>query len=69
MFYIVPVIAFSIVLSIPKFFETRLLFLDGNDMAEITAPRLIISYEITPLRSDPNYIRYKFKGLSIFNMS
>ena len=74
--YVIPVIIFSIILNLPKFFETKIvynsekkqidfsLFKNGSIENMEALMKLLkkgensISYEMTSLRNNPDYIRY-----------
>ena len=77
--YVVPVVIFSVLINIPKFFETRIvnssdrtqidfsLFKNGSlgpnfvnwvkNVQNKTFQKNEISYEMTSLRNNPDYIR------------
>ena len=55
MMYVIPVIIISILLNIPKFLETEILFItEINDNNETES---YVTYDLTELRQDPDYIR------------
>ena len=82
--YIIPVLVFSVVLNIPKFFETRIVYSKGSHCYNLTifdstvyldidfslaknfssllellkAQEDKISFEMTELRDNPDYIRF-----------
>ena len=58
--FLVPIIMFSVVLNIPRFFETEILTSTRNITSDgnITFVVETVSYDVTPLRMDPDYIRY-----------
>ena len=51
MFYVVPSLAFSIILNVPKFLEAKLITIEVEDDN-------ITDYDVTELRVDPDYIYY-----------
>ena len=73
--YVVPVIVFSLVLNLPKFFETKIVYNSGKNQIDFSLfkngsienmealMKLLkmgentISYEMTSLRNNPDYIR------------
>ena len=67
--YVLPVVLFSAVMNIPKFFETELYYqpvypnLNETAMYNLTEAEMEelldwkIQYNMTELRSDPDYIR------------
>jgi len=76
-YYVFPVISFSIILNLPKFFETRIVFNEVSDnqkynfsslfFSNVTTledikmtlhPTQRITYEMTELRDNPDYIRF-----------
>ena len=74
--YVIPVIIFSALLNIPKFFETKIVYNSGQSpidfsmfkngsignieelMQILQKKENTISYEMTSLRNNPDYIRY-----------
>ena len=74
--YVIPVIIFSIILNLPKFFETKIVYNSGKKQIDFSLfkngsienmealMKLLkkgensISYEMTSLRNNPDYIRY-----------
>ena len=54
--YILPALLLSVVLNIPKFFETELVTIERTDARNVTV--LLIDYNITDLRLHPDYILY-----------
>ena len=54
--FIVPSLLLSILLNIPKFFETKLVLQNFKDENNDTYS--VMDFEITSLRLDPNYIYY-----------
>ena len=73
--YVIPVVIFSIILNLPKFFETQIVFNSGQHHVDFSMfkngsidnieaiKKLLekgentISYEMTSLRNNPDYIR------------
>ena len=54
--YVIPVIVISTIINIPKFLETELVF--GKHVNEDNVTIIDhISYDLTELRKDPDYIR------------
>ena len=53
--YVIPVIVISTIINIPKFLETELVF--GKNVTEDNVTIIDISYDLTELRKDPDYIR------------
>ena len=54
--YVIPVIVISTIINIPKFLETELVF--GKHASEDNVTIIdYISYDLTELRKDPDYIR------------
>ena len=53
--YVIPVIVISTIINIPKFLETELVFGEEVDGDNVTVQ--YISYDLTELRKDPDYIR------------
>ena len=53
--YVIPVIMVSVALNIPKFFETEIIYVkeEQNNMTFT-----YVTYDLTDLRKDPDYIRY-----------
>ena len=57
MMYVIPVIILSVLLNVPKFLETELLFItETEDNSTIS----YVTYDLTDLRQDPDYIRFVF---------
>ena len=66
-YYILPVLLGSVLLIIPKFFETQLVYSDSEDntaeyfldenQTNETSKENEIFYEMTSLRNNPHYIR------------
>ena len=58
--FLVPVIMFNVLLNIPRFYETELLTSARNITSDgnITVLVETVYYDVTPLRMDPDYIRY-----------
>ena len=56
----VPIIMFSVLLNIPRFYETEILTSTRNLTSDgnITFVVETVSYYVTPLRMSPNYIRF-----------
>ena len=54
--YVIPVIVISTIINIPKFLETELVYGKEVDTENVTVR--YISYDLTELRGDPDYIRY-----------
>ena len=55
---ILPIIIFSITLNIPRFFETTVVYLQENFTENnSTIFNEIITYDVTPLRMNPDYVR------------
>ena len=73
--YVIPVILFSIILNLPKFFETKIVYISGKNQIDFSLfkngsienmeglMKLLkmgentISYEMTSIRNNPDYIR------------
>ena len=66
--YVIPVILISTLINIPKFLELKLVY--EEDVTEDNVTSYNISYDITELRQDPDYIRsvsfYRFKSDEYF---
>ena len=62
--YVIPVIMVSVALNIPKFFETEIIYVkeEQNNMTFT-----YVTYDLTDLRKDPDYIRYH-KILKLINI-
>ena len=74
--YVVPVIIFSVILNLPKFFETKIVYQSEQDLVDFTMFKNVsmenmevlmkllqigenkVSYEMTSLRNNPDYIRW-----------
>ena len=54
-----PVIIFSVVLNIPRFFETVVLYDSFVEVVDdnLTLTIETVSFDVTPLRQDPDYVR------------
>ena len=61
--YVIPVVVFAIVLNIPKFFETEIFYIPVNETVFDKTSQAnddvhyILTYDVTELRKDPDYIR------------
>ena len=61
--YVIPVIVFAVILNIPKFFETELIYIPINEakLNDSFTPNVtgeyMLTYDVTKLRKDPDYIR------------
>ena len=61
--YVIPVIVTAVIINIPKFFETELIYISQNG-TEFNESALVndealytLTYDVTDLRKDPDYIR------------
>ena len=54
--YVIPVIVISTIINIPKFLELELVYEIGVDEDNVTS--YTISYDLSELRQEPDYIRY-----------
>ena len=61
--YVIPVIVTAVIINIPKFFETELIYISQNG-TEFNKSALVnvealytLTYDVTDLRKDPDYIR------------
>ena len=54
--FILPTLFISVSLNIPRFLELELVYVNVTDTDNIT--REVRSFEVTPLRLDPDYIEY-----------
>ena len=54
--YVIPVIVVSSIINIPKLLELELVYEEGESLDNVT--RSSISYDLSELRQDPDYIRY-----------
>ena len=52
--YVVPVILVSVALNIPKFFETEIIYVNEEHNNQTFT---FVTYDLTELRKDPDYIR------------
>ena len=64
--YVIPVVVFAIILNIPKFFETEIFYIPVNKTG-LDEPAnandtvsYILTYDVTELRKDKDYIRYEY---------
>ena len=61
--YVIPVIVTAVIINIPKFFETELIYIsqngtEFNETASVNDEALYtLTYDVTDLRKDPDYIR------------
>ena len=61
--YVIPVIVTAVIINIPKFFETELIYIsqngtEFNETASLNDEALYtLTYDVTDLRKDPDYIR------------
>ena len=62
--YSLIVIIFSLIINVPRFFETQIieetLISNNSGQAEVIS---FITYDVTQLRRDPDYIRYAIRIL------
>ena len=58
---ILPVLVFSVLLNIPRFFETVIQYETFEEILDDNTTVIIetIGYDVTPLRKNPDYIRYE----------
>ena len=58
--FLVPVIIFSVIINIPRFYETIIVTITTNATTADNETVLVetVTYDVTPLRMDPDYIRY-----------
>ena len=54
--YVIPVIVVSSIINIPKLLELELVYEEVESVDNVT--RSSISYDLSELRQDPDYIRY-----------
>ena len=54
--FILPTLIISVSFNIPKFFELQLVSVNTTDSNNVT--KEVWEFEVTPLRLDPNYIKY-----------
>ena len=65
--YLLIVIAISCFINFPRFFETELVSLTLNRTLDTSVETVtIVSYEVTELRKNPEYIRLAVRGLFMF---
>ena len=55
---VVPIVVFSVMINIPRFYETMIVTTTTNITLEdnITIIAESVTFEITPLRMDPDYV-------------
>ena len=56
--FLVPIIIFSVILNIPRFYETMIVTTTTNITIDhnVTITEDTVTYDVTPLRMDPDYI-------------
>ena len=56
--YLIVVIIASVIINFPRFFETQIVMVQTNGTVDKPETVEIVSYELSSLRRNPNYIRY-----------
>ena len=56
--FLVPIVIFSVIINIPRFYETVIVTTTANITIghNVTITEETVTYDVTPLRMDPDYI-------------